>query len=103
MELYKVKKFKNKKILICGLTYKQNVSDLRNSLAFAIYKKLKKKRSNIFGYDPLLSDCICKKFNIINKNKHFEKFDVYIPITSHKKIKESLQKIVNKKIIIKIF
>ena len=101
--LNKVKKFKNRKILICGLTYKQNVSDLRNSLAFAIYKKLKKKMPNIFGYDPLLSDSICKKFDIINKNKYFEKFDVYIPITSHRKIKVSLQKIKNKKIIIKIF
>ena len=58
---------------------------------------------NIFGYDPLLSDCICKKFDIIKKNKYFKKFDVYIPITIHKKLKESLQKIVNKKIIIKIF
>ena len=38
-----IKKYKNKKILICGLTYKENVSDLRNSLAYNIYKKLKKK------------------------------------------------------------
>ena len=35
----KIKNFKKKKILICGLTYKPNVSDLRNSLAFNIFLK----------------------------------------------------------------
>ena len=33
-----IKLNKYKKILICGLTYKENVSDLRNSLAYAIFK-----------------------------------------------------------------
>ncbi len=101
--LDKIKKFKKRKILICGLTYKQNVSDLRNSLAFSIFKKLKKNKPNIFGYDPLLSDHISKKFNIINRSKYFKNFDIYIPITNHKKIKESLQKLISKKIIVKIF
>ena len=101
--LDKIKKFKKRKILICGLTYKQNVSDLRNSLAFSIFKKLKKNKPNIFGYDPLLSDHISKKFNIINRSKYFKNFDIYIPITNHKKIKESLQRLISKKIIVKIF
>ena len=44
--IYKLKKYdpnNNKKILVCGLTYKENVSDLRNSLALKIFKDLKKK------------------------------------------------------------
>ena len=98
-----IKKYKNKKILICGLTYKENVSDLRNSLAFNIFKKLKKKKSKIFGYDPMLSDSVSKKFGIINKKKNIQKFDIYIPITNHKKIISTLRKLVNKKTIIEIF
>ena len=42
-----LKKYKNKKILICGLSYKENVSDIRNSLALKIFKKLKKNIPNI--------------------------------------------------------
>ena len=98
-----IKKYKNKKILICGLTYKENVSDLRNSLAFNVFKKLKKKKSKIFGYDPMLSDSVSKKFGIINKKKNIQKFDIYIPITNHKKIISTLRKLVNKKTIIEIF
>ena len=43
---------KNKKILICGLTYKQNVADLRNSLPLKIFKDLKSKK--LKGYDSLI-------------------------------------------------
>ena len=39
----KIKKLAKKKILFCGLTYKKNVADLRNSLALKIYNKIKKK------------------------------------------------------------
>ena len=38
-----IKKLAKKKILICGLTYKKNVADLRNSLSLKIYNKIKKK------------------------------------------------------------
>ena len=34
--------FRNKKVLICGLTYKENVADLRNSIQLKIFKRLKK-------------------------------------------------------------
>ena len=42
---------KNCKTLIVGVTYKDNVPDLRNSYPLSIYLKLKKKFSNIFAYD----------------------------------------------------
>ena len=66
------KKNKNKKILICGLTYKENVSDLRNSLAYNIFKKLK-NNLKIFGYDPLVDRQLAKKSNI-NQNTEIAKF-----------------------------
>ena len=41
-KLINKKIFKNKKILICGLTYKANVADLRNSMQLEIFNKLRK-------------------------------------------------------------
>ena len=47
---------KSKKVLILGLSYKADVSDIRNSLALDIFLKLKKKFKNkIYAYDPILN------------------------------------------------
>ena len=99
----KIKNFKKKKILICGLTYKTNVSDLRNSLAFNIFKKLRKNNNNIIGYDPLISNITAKKCGIINTVKNIKNFDFYIPITNHEIVRKFLSKINDKKKIVKIF
>ena len=50
---------KKKKILICGLSYKKDVADLRNSLSLKIFNSLKHK--NIKGYDPLIETNSAKK------------------------------------------
>ena len=95
--------FKNKKILLCGLTYKENVADLRNSMQLEIFKKLKKNKKNIFGFDPILNRDIAKKFNLISKDKDFKKFDIYIILTNHSLIKKKLKKLNNNKFIFNIF
>ncbi len=51
-KLKKIDPQKNKKILFCGLTYKKNVADLRNSLGLKIFQSLKKNNKKIRGYDP---------------------------------------------------
>jgi len=102
-KLINKKIFKNKKILLCGLTYKENVADLRNSMQLEIFKKLKKNKKNIFGFDPILNRDIAKKFNLISKDKDFKKFDVYIVLTNHSLIKKKLQKLNNNKFIFNIF
>ena len=51
----------NKKILICGLSYKKDVTDLRNSLPLKIFSYLKKKNKKIKGYDPLIDIEYAKK------------------------------------------
>ena len=88
-KLINKKIFKNKKILICGLTYKANVADLRNSMQLEIFKKLRKNKKNIFGFDPILNKDIVKKFNLISKDKDFKKFDIYIILTNHSLIKKN--------------
>ena len=47
---------KDIKVLVLGLTYKENVSDIRESPAFGIVKELKKNRVEVYGYDPYLTE-----------------------------------------------
>ena len=56
----KKNKLQRKKILFCGLTYKENVSDLRNSLSLKIYRDVKKKFPYVNGYDPTLTNIVAK-------------------------------------------
>ena len=46
---------KGSKILIMGLTYKENVEDTRETPVVDIIKELKEFKCDIYGYDPLLS------------------------------------------------
>ena len=59
LKLKKLKLSKKSKILLCGLSYKKNVADLRNSLAYKIFKMMKNKYVN--GYDPLIDKITAKK------------------------------------------
>ncbi|XOJ73459.1 UDP binding domain-containing protein [Candidatus Pelagibacter sp. Uisw_114] len=49
------------KVLICGLTYKKDVSDVRNSLSLKIFINLRKKYKKIIGYDYVCEDKISSK------------------------------------------
>ena len=54
-------------MLILGLTFKENVSDLRNSKVFDIISKLKRINCKIEVYDPLIKNINSKDFQIISK------------------------------------
>jgi len=88
---------KNKKVLICGLSYKKNVADLRNSLSLKIYNNLKDK--NIKGYDPLIEITSAKKNGLVTKNKDFLNFDIYIILTKHSILQKKIKSLKNKIII----
>ncbi len=92
-------KLQKKKILFCGLTYKENVSDLRNSLSLKIYREIKKKFPYINGYDPTLTNIVAKKNKIINKLTNINRFDIYIISIKHDEIKKLIKKLKNKRII----
>jgi len=49
------KVIKGSKVLIMGLTYKENVPDTRESPAREMIKALLEYRVDVYGYDPLLS------------------------------------------------
>lgn len=87
---YKFKK--NSKILFLGLTFKPNNDDLRGSLTFDLYKKIKKKFSNTNYFDPYLEKT--KNYNIRNLLKQY---DFVILGTAHKVFGQYVKN--NKKII----
>lgn len=51
-----IKKIKGSKVLIMGLTYKENVADIRESPTKEIIKELREYGVEIWGYDPLLNN-----------------------------------------------
>ena len=101
-KLKKIDPQKNKKILFCGLTYKKNVADLRNSLGLKIFQSFKKNNKKIRGYDPLLNNLISKKNNLVISLKEFKSFDIYVLVTNHSIISRNLKKLNKNKTIINI-
>lgn len=80
------KKIADSKILLMGLTFKENVPDTRNSRATDIIQGLKQVRAKVYGYDPLVED---EEINddfeaeIVNWPPK-EKFDCIIVFSPHK-------------------
>ena len=91
--LAKIKKelkiLKNKKILICGLAYKNNVEDYRESRSINLAKYLYRENAKVYFYDSLIGSYKSKYFK--NKNKYDLYFDCIIIV--HKLNKTILNKI----------
>ncbi|MDC0853733.1 nucleotide sugar dehydrogenase [Candidatus Pelagibacter sp.] len=83
--LIKIKKIKNPKVLIMGLTFKENCPDTRNSKVLNLYNLLNKKML-VNSFDPhfkLWSREFIKKYNVIGKIDN-KKFDIVILAVKHK-------------------
>ena len=65
---------KGSKVLIMGLTYKENVPDTRESPVREMVKELKEFGVSVYGYDPLLSKEEIEAFGV----KAFDDFNVII-------------------------
>ena len=79
------------KILIVGLTFKENSNDFRNSKVFNLIDILNKKKHKIFVYDPYLKEDLFlfkKRGIIIIKDLKREKifYDLIMLMVPHKKI-----------------
>jgi len=57
---------KGSKVLIMGLTFKENVDDTRETPVKEIIKELKEFQCEIYGYDPMISKEEIEKFGIKN-------------------------------------
>jgi UDP-N-acetyl-D-glucosamine dehydrogenase len=64
-----------KSVLVCGLSYKPNVGDMRDSPGFKILNELKKRNFKVGGYDPYFNPELIEKYLIENflKELEFEK------------------------------
>ena len=89
---------KNDKIIFLGVTYKKNVSDLRNSLSLDIYKKFKKNNFNCFMYDPLLTKEQNRINNFLHKFPDLKKYKATVILVNHDAIQKRIKK--SKKIIL---
>ena len=89
---------KNKKIvknvyqvLLLGATFKENISDCRNSKVFDLFDNFKKSRAIIDIYDPhILLDEVQQKYqSYFIKFPKFKKYDCIVLCVSHKKFLEN--------------
>ena len=85
IKIINLKKIQKPKILIMGLTFKENCPDTRNSKVLNLYNYFSKKKFSVSSYDPyykLWSREFIKKYNIISKINN-QKFDVIILAVKH--------------------
>ena len=83
-------KIKGSKILIMGLTFKENCADIRNSGVKTIVTELQKHNCNLDLYDPWADSAEIKKlYNISPSEKlNYGKYDGIIMAVAHKKFKD---------------
>jgi len=80
------------KVLIMGLTFKENVPDTRNSHSKRIINFLKEKDLLVYGYDPLLSqgnisdDFEVENIDFLNSDLKFDAVIVFSPHDEFKNI-----------------
>jgi len=72
------KVIKGSKVLIMGLTYKENVADTRETPVKEIIRELKEYGVAIYGYDPLLGD-IKQEFGIKSMTIDYQLLTISTP------------------------
>lgn len=82
------KVIKGSKVLIMGLTYKENVPDTRESPVREIVRELKEFGVDVYGYDPLLSDEMIERFGVKVSDDPDAKVDCVIVTVAHDEFRE---------------
>ena len=82
------KVIKGSKVLVMGLTYKENVPDIRESPVREMIKELKEFGIFIYGYDPLLSREKIEEFGIKALDDFKIGMDGVIITVAHREFKE---------------
>lgn len=81
------KVLKNSRVLLMGLTFKENVPDIRNSPAKELIKELQAYSIDVIGFDPLIKEE--KIFNIENLNfGDIKDIDCVVLVNGHNEFKE---------------
>ncbi len=88
--IFSGKKVKDAKILILGLTFKENVPDLRNSKVFDIIKELTSYGMKVYAKDPYASlEEIKREYGIdIDTNENNDRVDAILFAVAHNEYKK---------------
>lgn len=86
------KTIKNSKVLIMGLTYKENVPDTRESPVKAMVKELKEFSCDVYGVDPLLTKKEIEGFHVKTNDQLKGKVDCIILAVAHDQFKKKTYK-----------
>jgi len=81
------KVIKGSKVLLMGLTYKENVADTRKSPAGDIVDLLKEFDADVYGYDPYLSEEEIESFDV-KTTSTVKGFDCLIITVAHDPFKD---------------
>lgn len=76
------------KVLIMGLTYKEDVADIRESPVEEMVHELKDFDVQVYGYDPLLSDDVIERFGAIPLPRLDQKMDAVIIAVAHQEFRQ---------------
>jgi len=82
------KTIRGSKVLIMGLTYKEDVADIRESPVENMVHELKEYDVDVYGYDPLLSDAVIRHFGAKPLSKLDKKMDAVIIAVAHAPFKK---------------
>jgi UDP-N-acetyl-D-galactosamine dehydrogenase len=81
-------KVKNGKVLVMGITFKENCPDIRNSKVIDVVNELEKFNLNVDVYDPWANDKeVFQEFNVslyTKENALKEQYDAIVLAVSHK-------------------
>jgi UDP-N-acetyl-D-galactosamine dehydrogenase len=81
------KVIKGSKVLIMGLTFKENVDDTRETPVVEVIKELQEFKCEVYGLDPFLSEKDIKNFNIKMFNETVVGIDCVIVAVAHDQFK----------------
>jgi len=91
----KNKSLKNSKIMVVGLTYKAGVADMRNSLNFKIFEKIKKNNNKINACDPFIEEKTKITYGIYNKINKKINYDAILFLSYHEVFKKIFKDIMS--------
>ena len=78
------------KVLVMGLTFKENIPDTRNSKVHDVIRKLKDQGCDVFGHDPELTKAQVEALGLAYATLEDGPFDVIIAAVAHRAYTEKI-------------
>ena len=67
----------DKSVIVCGLAYKQDIEDMRDSSGFKLIKEFSENQFKVYAYDPFLKEELMEKY--LHENIMTEKNFITLP------------------------